>query len=229
MNKTPEEAMAFVKEFKSAFKPKIGRDIIFLPSILSLAVFKQEFNGTPITFGAQNCHFEASGAFTGEVSAGMLKSMGAKYCLVGHSERRHIFKETDADLAKKVKALQEQDITPILCVGETEAEKNKGETLSRVESQVELGLASHKKGAPLVIAYEPVWSIGTGKVPTLQDIQQVHAHIQKVLGKVGVSAPILYGGSVNPQNSKELEGLQEVNGFLIGGASLKVPSLLEIY
>jgi len=233
MNKTPEEAMAFIKEFKPAFKPKDGRDILFCPSFLSLTVFKQEFNGTPIAYGAQNCHYQPSGAFTGEVSTSMLKSLGCTYCIVGHSERRTLFKETSEEVGKKVKALEDQDIIAIACVGETDLERSKGLALQVVEDQLQAIFHYHTPGKKIVIAYEPVWAIGTGKVATTQEIDEVHKHIRRKLeaklGPAGQKVPILYGGSVNPQNSKEIESVGDVNGFLIGGAGLKVASLLEIY
>lgn len=233
MNKTPQEAMAFIKELKPALKLKDNRRVMFFPSFLNLFVFKQEFANTSILSGAQNCHFENSGAFTGEISPVMLESIGVKHCLVGHSERRHIFGETDEMLAKKVAALQKNNITPMICVGETEAEKMAGKTLERVQFQLEKAL-SLQTGMEVLIAYEPVWAIGTGKVPTLNDISEVHAFIRKELmrllgASIGAETPILYGGSVTAQNAKEISSVQHVNGFLIGGASLKVDSYTAIY
>jgi triosephosphate isomerase len=233
MNKTPEETMAFIKDFKNSFNPKPSREIIFFPSFLSLPVFKQEFSLTPISYGAQNCYHQVSGAFTGEVSPAMLKSYGCGYCLVGHSERRTLFKETNEDVAKKVKALQENGITPMVCIGETLEERTQGRTLKIVEEQLKAALSEHTSGKKIMIAYEPVWAIGTGKVATLDEINDVHNFIRKnlvsIIGADGQAVPVLYGGSVNPQNAKDIESVKEVNGFLIGGASLKVPSLLEIY
>lgn len=233
MNKTPEETMAFVKEFKTAFKPKSGREILFFPSFLSLPVFKQEFGETPIAYGAQNCYHQSSGAFTGEVAPAMLKAYGCRYALVGHSERRTLFKETNDDVAKKVKALEDAGLTALACIGETEAERAQGKTLKVVEEQLVAALSQHATDKKIIIAYEPVWAIGTGKVATLSEIAEVHSFIRKklvaVLGAAGETVAILYGGSVNPQNAKDIEGVDGVNGFLIGGASLKVSSLMDIY
>lgn len=230
MNKTPQETMEFIKTFKSIFKPREDRDILFFPSYLSINSFKQEFLGTPVRFGGQNCHFETSGAFTGEVSAQMLQSFGATHCLVGHSERRTLFGETNADTAKKVKALQALNMTPILCIGETEQQRVEGKTLQVIEKQLDDGLANYDKAKPLVLAYEPVWAIGTGKVATPKDVEEVHKFIRSwTIKKFAQEIPILYGGSVSDKNSKELEAVPNVNGFLIGGASLKPESLVAIY
>lgn len=230
MNKTPKETMEFIKTFKSSFKPRDGRQILFFPSYLSLNTFKQEFEGTPIAYGAQNCHFEASGAFTGEVSVGMLKAFGVTHSLVGHSERRTLFGETNDDTAKKVKALEEAGLIPVLCVGETEKQRAQGSTLDVIQKQLEEGLFYHQKGKAIILAYEPVWAIGTGKVATPQDVLEVHRFIREWTIRIfGESIPILYGGSVNAKNSQELEAVPNVNGFLIGGASLQTDSLLTIY
>jgi triosephosphate isomerase (TIM) len=230
MNKTPQETMEFIKIFKSIFKPRDGRDVLFFPSYLSINTFKQEFQGTPVLFGAQNCHFESSGAYTGEVSAIMLNAFGVQYCLVGHSERRTLFGETNADTAKKVKALQALNMTPILCIGETEQQRSEGKTLQVIEQQLEAGFSAYDKTKKLVLAYEPVWAIGTGKVATPKDVEVVHKFINEwTTKKYSQAVPILYGGSVSEKNSKELESVPHVNGFLIGGASLKPDSLMAIY
>lgn len=232
MNKTPAESMAFIKELKPALKLQAKRRAMFFPSFLSLPLFQHEFGDTPVFVGAQNCHFENSGAFTGEISPVMLASIGVKYALVGHSERRHVFGETDDMLAKKVLALQKNKITPMICIGETEKEKLEGKTLERVGIQIEKAL-SLSGGSEVLFAYEPVWAIGTGRVPTVNDISDVHTFIRKELvkrlGDIGGETPVLYGGSVTAQNAKELAGAAEVNGFLIGGASLKVDSYTGIY
>lgn len=230
MNKTPKETLEFIKSFKTVFKPKAGRDILFFPSYLSITMFKQEFEGTPIHYGGQNCHFEASGAFTGEISAAMLQALGATHCLVGHSERRTLFGETNETTGKKVKTLQATGMTPILCIGETEQQRMDGNTLAVIRAQLEEGLAFHSQGQKLILAYEPVWAIGTGKVATPQDVETVHKFIREwTQEKFSEPSPILYGGSVSAKNSKELEAVPNVNGFLIGGASLQVDSLMAIY
>lgn len=233
MNKTPEETMSFIKDFKNVFRPKENREILFFPTYLSLPVFKFEFGETPIRYGAQNCYYQTSGAFTGEVSPAMLASYGCRYCLVGHSERRTLFKETNDDVAKKIKALEDQGIVALVCIGETEAERLSSQTLKVVEAQLNAALSLHAPSKELLVAYEPVWAIGTGKVASTSDIKEVHQFLRKMLvnklGEEGRNIALLYGGSVNAQNAKEIESIENVNGFLVGGASLKVPSLMEIY
>ena len=233
MNKTPKETLEFIKEFQLQFKPIQGRDIQFFPSFLSLPTFQQEFGKMQIKYGAQNCHAQNSGAFTGEVSAAMLKEYGCTTCLVGHSERRTLFGETNQDVALKSKALQTAGLTPMVCIGETAAQRTQGQTLSIVAEQLGAVLEQIDLQAPFVVAYEPVWAIGTGKVPTLDEITEVHQFLRQQLvqkmGDLGKTIPLLYGGSVNSQNARDIESVPEVNGFLIGGASLKVASLLEIF
>lgn len=230
MNKTPQESLQFIKKFKNDFLPLSGRDILFFPPFLSLSVFQQELVDTSIEFGAQNCHSELSGAYTGEVSVPMLQSLGAKYCLVGHSERRTLFAETDTLVAKKIKVLQSVGMIPVVCVGETEQQRLQGKTLDTIRSQLELGLAGHTIGQKIILAYEPVWAIGTGKVATTSDVQEVHHFIRHWTDEnFSQEVPLLYGGSVSAKNSKELEAVPHVNGFLIGGASLQVESLMPIY
>lgn len=233
MNKTPKETLEFIKEFKTQFRPIANRDIQFFPSFLSLPTFLQEFGETPIQYGAQNCHAQPSGAFTGEVSAAMIKAYGCSTCLVGHSERRTMFSESDQEVALKSKALQQAGLTPMVCIGETLAQREQGQTLKVVAEQLSAVLEQIQLQQTFVVAYEPVWAIGTGKVPTLQEIGEVHQFLRKLIvqkmGDLGNSIPLLYGGSVNSQNARDIESVPEVNGFLIGGASLKVASLLEIY
>lgn len=230
MNKTPSESQEFLKQLKTLFKAREGRELCLFPSYLSLPIFQQELSQSPISFGAQNCYFEDSGAFTGEVSPQMLKSVGATHCLVGHSERRTLFMESHSATAKKVKLLQASGLIPVLCVGETEQQRLEGQTLDVIRSQLEDGLKDHVVGQKVILAYEPVWAIGTGKVATPQNVEDVHAFIYNwVQDRFSITMPILYGGSVSPKNCKELEQVPHVNGFLIGGASLQVESLLAIY
>jgi triosephosphate isomerase len=237
MNKNYSEAFEYVRELRESFTAKKDRQIVVCPPFISLSAFKQfkiELNRVGIFYGAQNCHWETSGAFTGEVSASMLHNEGCGYCIVGHSERRTQFKETEEEIAKKVKAVQDADLIPILCIGETEAERARGETIDILAYQMREGLSRRVTGKQVVVAYEPVWSIGTGNVPFMGEIKDIHEFIRKkcveFLGEdLGNRTSILYGGSVNPQNAKEIEEVANVNGFLIGGASLKVESLLAIY
>lgn len=233
MNKNSQETDEFLKEFRANFKSVPDREVLFFPSFLSLPVFHQTLASTSIRYGAQNCHWQPSGAFTGEVSIDMLQSYGCTVCLVGHSERRSLFFESNQDVALKTKALQSAGLTPVVCIGETEAERQQGKTLSIVTEQMTAVLSHIDATKPLIIAYEPVWAIGTGKVPTIQEITEVHQFLRRYLvekiGSSGQSVPLLYGGSVNSKNARDIESVSEVNGFLIGGASLKVASLLEIY
>ena len=233
MNKTAAETLEFIKDFKRQFRPLADREIHFFPSFLSLSTFQQEMSGVPVKYGAQNCHAQASGAFTGEVSASMLKEFGCTTCLVGHSERRTLFGETNQDVAFKAKALQQAGLNPMVCIGETAQQRTQGLTLAVVAEQVTAILEVIDLESPFSLAYEPVWAIGTGKVPTLAEITEVHQCLRQQLvekmGDLGKTIPLLYGGSVNSQNARDIESVPEVNGFLIGGASLKVASLLEIY
>lgn len=233
MNKTVSEADAFLKELKEKVSPSPKTKALIFPSAMSLSSCQKILDGSPISYGAQNCHFEDSGAFTGEISPLMLKDVGATHVLVGHSERRHVFGETDALMSKKVAALVKHNICPVLCVGEKEDERVAQQTLGRIRLQLETGLSQIDGAADVIIAYEPVWAIGTGRVPSLEDIKEVHSFIRSELfkkwGERGNTVPILYGGSVTPQNSKDISTVQDVGGFLIGGASLKIASYLDIY
>jgi triosephosphate isomerase len=186
-----------------------------------------------VAWGGQNCYFSESGAFTGENSPKVLKEMGAGYCLVGHSERRQIFAEPEDMLAKKVKAAQDLGLTPILCVGETIDDRRWNRTEEVIVRQARQGLASADPVKPVWLAYEPVWAIGTGQVATIEQVEDAHSILRRCLKEWSSSAagqiPILYGGSVKPENAKALSTLNNVNGFLIGGASLAVDDLLAIY
>lgn len=188
--------------------------------------------GTRIATGAQDCHTEASGAFTGDVSAEMIAESGCTYVIVGHSERRTLHGETDAQVQDKAKAALRAGLTPIICVGETRAQREAGKALDVVQKQIEGSVPTGTPGRQLVVAYEPVWAIGTGLTPTAADVADVHARIRAVLQhQVGQSADmvrILYGGSVKPSNAKELMSVANVDGALVGGASLKAEDFLAI-
>ncbi|MCB9072380.1 MAG: triose-phosphate isomerase [Bdellovibrionaceae bacterium] len=230
MNKTSQEADAFLKSLLEKLKPKAARELLLFPSFLSLPTFQSALAKSFVQYGGQNCYFANMGAFTGEVSPTMLKAVGATHCLVGHSERRTLFGETNLDTAKKIQALQETGLTPVLCVGETESERTNNTTLAVIEKQLIEGLSQSDFSKPLILAYEPVWAIGTGKVATAENIREVHAFIHQFCEqKYKIQLPILYGGSVNAKNCRELEAVEYVNGFLIGGASLDPESLLTIY
>ncbi|HYE44517.1 MAG TPA: triose-phosphate isomerase [Caulobacter sp.] len=188
--------------------------------------------GTGVEVGGQDCRSEASGAFTGDVSAEMLAEAGARLVILGHSERRAGYGETDALVAAKAQAALRAGLEPIVCVGETLAQREAGETLAIVTGQVRGSLPSALAGKPFAVAYEPVWAIGTGLTPTLDQIEEVHLAIRATLvelfGELGEIPPILYGGSVKPSNAAEILRAREVGGALVGGASLKATDFLGI-
>lgn len=230
LHKNPKETRDFFAEFTKQVSIENGREIVFFPSAICLEATSQVLASTKIKWGAQNSYFEAKGAFTGETSAQTVKDLGGSYILLGHSERRAIFSETDELIAKKVSFVQGLGLTAMLCIGETLAQREAGQTLAVLEEQLRVGLAKADKSKALVIAYEPVWAIGTGKIATSEQIAEAHAGVHTMIQKLGfsISTPILYGGSVKPENSKELLAIPHVDGFLVGGASLEVASFKAI-
>jgi triosephosphate isomerase (TIM) len=224
MNKTVAEAAEFI----DALLPRIAatqHDVVVCPPFTALHEVVERRRGTAVRVAAQNMHFEESGAFTGEVSAPMLVELDVEAVVLGHSERRQFFGETDAALAKKVPAALAADLEPILCVGETEEARDAGQTEEVLERQLQADLAevSDEDVAKVVIAYEPIWAIGTGKVATPEQAQEACAFIRDVLRARGAAADdvrILYGGSVKPGNAAELLALPDVDGALVGGAAL---------
>lgn len=186
-----------------------------------------------IAIGGQDCRAEPSGAFTGDIAAEMLKDAGARFVIVGHSERRHYHGETDRDVAAKARAAWRAGLSAIICVGETEAERDAGRALDVVASQIRGSVPEDADGAATDVAYEPVWAIGTGRTPTNAEIIQMHAHIRAeliaVLGARGRDLRVLYGGSVKPSNAGEILALPEVGGALVGGASLKAKDFIEVF
>jgi triosephosphate isomerase len=224
MNKTVAEAAEFV----DALLPRIAAtqcDVVLCPSFLALGEVVERRRGTAVRVAAQNMHFEESGAFTGEVSAAMLVELDVEAVLLGHSERRQLFGETDEALALKVPAALAADLEPILCVGETEEARDGGETEGVLEAQLQTDLASVESTdiARVVVAYEPIWAIGTGRTATPEQAQEACAFIRDVLRMRGAAADevrILYGGSVKLDNAAELLGLPDVDGALVGGAAL---------
>lgn len=225
--KSPKETRAFFQAFKEVANKATG-DLVFFPSALCLEAASDSLQGSKIQFGAQNCFSQVQGAFTGENSAQTAKDMGAQYILIGHSERRQIFGETDAMIADKVALVQSLGLTPLLCIGETLSERESKHTYRILETQLQLGLAKADKSKPLVVAYEPVWAIGTGKVATQEQVAETHTDVQTILQGLGFTAPILYGGSVKPDNAAGLISQPHVSGFLVGGASLEVDSFIKI-
>lgn len=192
----------------------------------------QALKGSVVEIGGQDCHAEASGAYTGSVSAEMVREAGAGLVILGHSERRAGFGETDADVAAKVEAALAAGLEPIICIGETLQEREAGQAVEIVSRQVAGSLPASLGGKAFAVAYEPVWAIGTGLTPTLEQIEEVHAAVRAAmiakLGEGGRAAPILYGGSVKPSNAKEILAVAEVGGALVGGASLKAEDFLGI-
>lgn len=227
MNHAPADAEAFMRQFLAYYPKTQDRTVIFFPSALSLPAVQEALKDrSDIKLGVQNIHWEDHGAFTGENSAAIARGAGAKYTLVGHSERRHVFGETDEQAGKKVAAALRAGLTPLLCVGETLGERERGETIPVVVRQLRAGLAAaeHAQVATCMIAYEPVWAIGTGKTASASDATAVHGSIREELrtlaGDRSEAVPILYGGSVNRGNAGTLLAEAEIDGLLVGGASL---------
>lgn len=219
MNHTISDAKAFFEAIEGKLSSNAYAGVA--PSACVLGAYHTQ--KLPLLLGAQNIYFEEKGAFTGELSPKMAKEVAA-FALVGHSERRAIFNETDEMVAKKAKAAIDQGILPVICVGETLEEREAGKALEVVERQVKAAISGIEDQRYL-IAYEPVWAIGTGKTATPEDAEQVHAHIAKLLPQ---KRPILYGGSVKPDNISELLGQPNINGALVGGASLKPESFIQL-
>lgn len=232
MNKTADEAQSFVEQLLQQVPAVDQAQLIILPPALVAWKVSSALQKSQVGWGGQNSYFESHGAFTGENSPQVLKDMGAKYCLVGHSERRHIFGEGDELLAQKVQALQKLGLIPILCVGETLDDRRWSRTREVILRQLRTGLSHADAMAPLMVAYEPVWAIGTGEVATPLQVEEAHEILRQALIAWNAGAaertPILYGGSVKPDNVRSLAGLKNVNGFLIGGASLKVADFVSI-
>jgi triosephosphate isomerase (TIM) len=207
-------------------------DVMVCPPATLLAQFAAAAQGGPVRIGAQDCHAEPSGAFTGDLSAEMLKDAGADAVIVGHSERRSLHGETDADVRKKALAAHRAGLMALVCVGETRGEREAGRALAVVGTQLDGSLPDGATAENLVVAYEPVWAIGSGLTPTPADVAEMHGFIRRHLiaryGEAGQGIGILYGGSLKPSNAKELLGVADVDGALVGGASLKADEFLAI-
>jgi len=235
MHKTAGEAVALVRELAAGLGEAAGKvQVAVAPPFTALHAVANALGGPEIELAAQDVHWEAQGAFTGEVSAAMLADCCCTHGIVGHSERRQLFGETDEAVRKKVGALLAANIRPIVCVGETLAEREAKRTLEVVDRQVRVALGALPAAslATLTVAYEPVWAIGTGRTATSAQAQEVHAVIRKILRELGGSAGeairIQYGGSVKPENAAELMSQADVDGALVGGASLKAKDFIAI-
>jgi triosephosphate isomerase (TIM) len=235
MHKTLGETLAYVREFGALAKNLTGVEIVLAPPFTAIAAAAEAVTRTPFAIAAQDLYFEREGAFTGEVSATMVKDAGATHVIIGHSERRRLFGETDASVTRKLRAALTAGLTAIVCIGETLEERETGATLAILDRQIRAGLdgLSGDEIAALIVAYEPVWAIGTGRNATAAEAGDAHAHIRSRLRQWFGGAPadrcrILYGGSVKPENIRELAGLEDVDGALVGGASLEARTFYEI-
>ncbi|HAP67633.1 MAG TPA: triose-phosphate isomerase [Nitrospinae bacterium] len=241
MNNTTVESIDLTDRLKKAVENIKGVEIVVVPPFTSLDKVRGAIKGSNIKLGAQNLFWEDKGAYTGEVSPLMIEDLGCEYVIIGHSERREYFKESDEIINKKIKAALQNKLKAIVCVGETLKEREESKTIEVIESQIrnglegilssELRITDHEMR--LVIAYEPVWAIGTGRNATPSQANEVHAYIRKLLSQIfneGIASniKILYGGSVKPSNSAELMSEKEIDGALVGGASLEADSFAEI-
>jgi triosephosphate isomerase len=235
MHKTVQEATSFVREFSALVKNLTQVELILAPPFTALAPAAEIARNTTVDIAAQDLYFEREGAFTGEISAVMIRDAGASHVIVGHSERRRLFGDTDDWVNRKTRAAIAADLTPIVCIGETLAEREAGQTLEVLDRQIRAGLdgLGADEIAGILVAYEPVWAIGTGKNATPAEADEAHRHIRGRLrqwfgGTAADACRILYGGSVKPDNIRDLIGLPDVDGALVGGASLDIRSFHEI-
>lgn len=237
MHKTLEESQALITEIRGIVRDEIrsNTSVVICPPFIALPAATRLLEGTGIGLGAQNCHFEDQGAFTGEISAGMVKSTGAQYVIVGHSERRQYFGDTNEITAQKAKSAIRHGLKVIFCVGETLEQREDKSYFRVVEAQLQEGLfgLDRKEFSHVVVAYEPVWAIGTGLTASPEQAQEMHAYIRKVIGmhytdEIAADTSILYGGSVKPDNAQTLFGQADIDGGLIGGAALKARDFVDI-
>ena len=236
MNNDLTETQNLISKLSSGLsKEKVNSDVIVCPPFTSLMEASSLLKNTSIKLGAQNMYYEDSGAYTGEVSASMLKSVGCEYVILGHSERRTIFGETDEVINKKIKKALESGLKPIFCIGETLAEREKNVTIDVIKKQLTVGLndISEENLSKIIIAYEPVWAIGTGRNATPEQAEDVHKYIrgwikEKYSPNAAENLVIQYGGSVKPDNAKELLSQKDIDGALVGGACLKADSFISI-
>ena len=233
MYKTARQAAETIRSLAEAVKGVLDVEVVICPPFTALSAAVDAAKGSPVAIGAQDCYWETEGAFTGEVAVPMIADLGCSHCIVGHSERRQFFGETDATVDKKVEAVLAHGLTCIACVGETLQEREAGQTFAVLERQVRNGLARHLASPRLIVAYEPVWAIGTGKTAAPAQAQEAHAFIRQVAAQASSAAAaqavrILYGGSVKPDNVAQLMAQPDLDGGLVGGASLDAASFAKI-
>lgn len=233
LNNTLTESVELVGALKAAVKDVENVEILVAPPFTAISMLATKLGGSNVKLGAQNCYFENAGAFTGEVSAPLLKDAGCDYVIVGHSERRQIFGESNQTINRKVKAVLEADLSCILCIGETLDERENGDMFDILTEQVKEGLSGVTDMTQVVVAYEPVWAIGTGKTASSEQAQEVHSFVRGLIQglyapEVAAATRILYGGSVKPENVDELMAQDDIDGALVGGASLKAEDFARI-
>jgi triosephosphate isomerase (TIM) len=235
MFKTVHDAVVYTKEFRTMVKDATAIDIVVAPAFLAVHAVAEAARNSPVAVAAQDVFWEKEGAFTGEVSAAMVREAGAEYVIVGHSERRQYFGETDQSVNRKTVAALAADLVPIVCIGETLEQRERSETMDVIDRQIKVGLdgLTGAQVSGLVLAYEPVWAIGTGRTATSQQAQEVHEHIRGRLrawfgGDAADACRVIYGGSVKPDNIAELIAQPDVDGALVGGASLDPRSFADI-
>ncbi len=235
MFKTAAEAVETASRLVELVADTAGVDIMIAPAYTALDPVSKVLAGSRVALGAQNLHWEKQGAYTGEISAPMLTAAGCRYVIIGHSERRQYFGETDETVNRKIRAALDAGLLPVFCVGETEGQREAGQTFSVLDKQVKMGLQDYvaEDLQPLIIAYEPVWAIGTGKTATREQAQEVHQYLRSLIETAFNSAlagtmRILYGGSVKPGNIADLMEMPDIDGALVGGASLEADSFSQI-
>lgn len=232
MNLAPSAGAVFARSLREKLPKLTHTEVWITPPALSAAHVVHEITGSPIQVGTQNVHWESSGAFTGETSAAFAKDLGLTFSLVGHSERRALFGESSDTVALRMKAALSHNLTPVVCIGETEAERASGSTETVLQAQLEpiFALLTPESARQVILAYEPVWAIGTGKVATESEIQSTHSFIRRLWNEriSEAACTVLYGGSVNPANFRDIVNLPGVDGALVGGSSIKLDQWLEL-
>jgi triosephosphate isomerase len=235
MHGTRADARELARGIRDGLKRPRGVEVAVCPPFTVIQTVAEMLDGSSIAVGAQNCHWEDKGAFTGEVAPPMLAELGCRLVLIGHSERRHLFRETDEEIARKVPACLAHGLTPLLCVGETAEERRQGLTFTVVEGQLRAawGGRSAEEVARCLLAYEPVWAIGTGVNATAGQASEVHGYLRGLVSELwskelAQGLRILYGGSVKPDNAAELTAAPDIDGLLVGGASLQAPSFITV-